>query len=76
MKLQNSFILREYLRPQVMPTTWCPGCGLGVIMSSIAQATYFRGLDKDRVAMVSGIGCTGRMSDYVDFNALLALPSQ
>lgn len=70
MKLQNSFILREYLRPQVMPTTWCPGCGLGVIMSSIAQAAYFRGLDKNRVAMVSGIGCTGRMSGYVDFNTL------
>jgi 2-oxoglutarate ferredoxin oxidoreductase subunit beta len=69
-KLQNSFILREYLRPRTMPTTWCPGCGLGVVMSSIAQAVHFRGLDKDRVAMVSGIGCTGRMSGYVDFNTL------
>src|SRR5512140_1462870 len=69
-KLQNSFIVREYLRPQVLPTTWCPGCGLGVVMSSIAQAVHFRGLDKDRVAMVSGIGCTGRMSGYVDFNSL------
>ncbi len=70
MKLQNSFILREYLRPQAFPTTWCPGCGLGIIMSSIAQAVHFRGLAKDRVAMVSGIGCTGRMSGYVDFNTL------
>ncbi|MBF8281230.1 MAG: TPP enzyme C protein [Anaerolineales bacterium] len=70
MKLQNSLILREYLRPQVLPTTWCPGCGLGIIMSAIAQAVHFRGLDKDKVAMVSGIGCTGRMSGYVDFNTL------
>jgi 2-oxoglutarate ferredoxin oxidoreductase subunit beta len=70
MKLQNSFILREYLRPQVLPTTWCPGCGLGTIMSAIAQAVHFRGLEKDKVAMVSGIGCTGRMSGYVDFNSL------
>ena len=70
MKLQNSFILREYLRPQVLPTTWCPGCGLGIIMSSIAQAVHFRGLAKRDVAMVSGIGCTGRMSGYVDFNTL------
>jgi 2-oxoglutarate ferredoxin oxidoreductase subunit beta len=69
-KLQNSFILRQYLRPQVMPTTWCPGCGLGIVMSSIAQAVHFRGLAKDRVAMVSGIGCTDRMSGYVDFNTL------
>ncbi len=70
MKLQNGFILREYLRPQVMPTTWCPGCGLGIVMSSIAQAVHHRGLAKRDVAMVSGIGCTGRMSGYVDFNTL------
>ncbi|MFO1219424.1 MAG: thiamine pyrophosphate-dependent enzyme [Burkholderiaceae bacterium] len=70
MKLQNSFILREYLRPQVLPSTWCPGCGLGIVMSSIAQAVHYRGLAKRDVAMVSGIGCTGRMSGYVDFNTL------
>ncbi|MBL0147990.1 MAG: 2-oxoacid:ferredoxin oxidoreductase subunit beta [Ideonella sp.] len=70
MKLQNSFIVREYLRPQVLPTTWCPGCGLGIILSSIAQAVHYRGLAKRDVAMVSGIGCTGRMSGYVDFNTL------
>ena len=70
MKLQNSFILREYLRPQNLPTTWCPGCGLGAIMSAIVQAVHFRGIDKRDVAMVSGIGCTGRMSGYVDFNTL------
>jgi 2-oxoglutarate ferredoxin oxidoreductase subunit beta len=70
MKLQNAFILRQYLRPQMLPSTWCPGCGLGVIMSSIAQAVHHRGLDKRNVAMVSGIGCTGRMSGYVDFNTL------
>ncbi len=70
MKLQNSFILRQYLRPQAMPTTWCPGCGLGIVMSSIAQAVHYRGLAKDGVAFVSGIGCTGRMSGYVDFNTL------
>lgn len=69
-KLQNSFILREYLRPQALPTTWCPGCGLGIILSAIAQAVHFHGLDKDQVAMVSGIGCTGRMSGYADFNTL------
>jgi 2-oxoglutarate ferredoxin oxidoreductase subunit beta len=69
-QLQNSFILREYLRPQVLPSTWCPGCGLGIILSCIVQAVHYRGLAKDQVAMVSGIGCTGRMSGYADFNTL------
>ncbi len=67
MKLQNSFLLREYLRPQMLPTTWCPGCGLGIVMSSIAQAIHYQGLAKRDVAMVSGIGCTGRMSGNMDF---------
>ncbi|HLE28277.1 MAG TPA: thiamine pyrophosphate-dependent enzyme [Anaerolineales bacterium] len=70
MKLQTSFIMREYLRPEMLPTTWCGGCGLGIIMSAIVQAIHFRGLDKNQVAMVSGIGCTGRMSGYVDFYTL------
>lgn len=66
-RLQNSFIMQEYLRPQMLPSTWCPGCGLGIVLSCIAQAVHFRGLQKDQVAMVSGIGCTGRMSGYADF---------
>jgi 2-oxoglutarate ferredoxin oxidoreductase subunit beta len=66
-QLQNSFILREYLRPAMLPSTWCPGCGLGIVLSCIAQAVHFSGLAKDQVAMVSGIGCTGRMSGYADF---------
>ncbi len=67
LRLQNSFILQEYLRPQMLPSTWCPGCGLGIVLSCIAQAVHYSGLDKDQVAMVSGIGCTGRMSGYADF---------
>ena len=70
MKLQNSFLLREYLRPKMMPTSWCPGCGLGIVMSSISQAIHHRGFAKDDVAMVTGIGCTGRMGGNMDFNTL------
>lgn len=70
MKLQTSQILKDYMRSEMLPTTWCPGCGLGIIMSSIVQAIHYQGLDKDEVAMVSGIGCTGRMSGYTDFNSI------
>jgi len=70
MKLQTSQILRDYMRSDMLPTTWCPGCGLGIIMSSIVQAIHYQGLAKDDVAMVSGIGCTGRMSGYTDFNSI------
>jgi len=70
MKLQTSLLLKDYMRTEMLPTTWCPGCGLGIIMSSIVQAIHYQGLKKDDVAMVSGIGCTGRMSGYTDFNSI------
>lgn len=39
-------------------------------MNAILQAVHHRGLTKDDIAMVSGIGCTGRMSGYVDFHTV------
>jgi 2-oxoglutarate ferredoxin oxidoreductase subunit beta len=68
--VQISITLRDYLRADRMPTTWCAGCGLGIIMNAIVQAVAYRGLDMDQVSMVSGIGCTGRMSGYVDCNTV------
>ncbi len=70
MNIQTSLIIRDYMRPEMLPSTWCPGCGLGIIMSSMVQAIHYQGLKKDEVAMVSGIGCTGRMSGYTDFNSI------
>ena len=68
--VQISLTLRDYLRADRLPTTWCAGCGLGIIMNAIVQAIAYRGLDMDQVSMVSGIGCTGRMSGYVDCNTV------
>lgn len=68
--VQVSITLRDYLRADRLPTTWCAGCGLGIILNSIVQAVSHHNLDLDQVAMVSGIGCTGRMSGYVDCNTV------
>jgi 2-oxoglutarate/2-oxoacid ferredoxin oxidoreductase subunit beta len=68
--VQASATLRRYLRIERMPTTWCPGCGLGIVLNSILQAVRHHGLSNDEITMVSGIGCTGRMSGYVDFNTI------
>jgi 2-oxoglutarate ferredoxin oxidoreductase subunit beta len=62
---------RDYLRPtKKFPTVWCAGCGLGIIQSALVRAISRMELDKNQVAFVSGIGCTGRMPAYVDFNTL------
>jgi 2-oxoglutarate ferredoxin oxidoreductase subunit beta len=62
---------RTYLRPtKKLPTVWCGGCGLGIVMSAMIRAVSRIGCEKNDVVVVSGIGCTGRLPTYVDFNTL------
>ncbi|RPI82688.1 MAG: 2-oxoacid:ferredoxin oxidoreductase subunit beta [Chloroflexi bacterium] len=61
----------NYLRPtKKFPNVWCPGCGIGIVMGSLIRAVDHLGLEKDNVALISGIGCTGRMPVYTDFNTM------
>jgi 2-oxoglutarate ferredoxin oxidoreductase subunit beta len=60
-----------YLRQtKKFPNIWCSGCGIGIVMGSLIRAIDRMELDKDDVAVVSGIGCTGRMPVYLDFNTM------
>lgn len=60
----------KYLRVSRLPTTWCAGCGDGAIMKALIRAMDELQLDRDKTAIVSGIGCSGRFSGYLDFNTL------
>ncbi|MBI4447154.1 MAG: 2-oxoglutarate ferredoxin oxidoreductase subunit beta [Acidobacteria bacterium] len=60
----------DYLRNDKMPTQWCSGCGAGLVMKALIRAVNELQWDKNKVAIVSGIGCSGRMSSYLDFNTL------
>jgi 2-oxoglutarate ferredoxin oxidoreductase subunit beta len=53
------------LRTDRLPHIWCPGCGIGTVFSSVLAAIQKSGLPVDDVAVVSGIGCTGRMAGYI-----------
>ena len=57
--------LDDYLRPGRIPHIWCPGCGLGTILSSYIIALEETGIDLDKTAIISGIGCTGRVAGYL-----------
>ncbi len=64
-------IRKEYLRhDKKFPHVWCPGCGNGIVMGALLRAVHSLGLDKDEVVLASGIGCSGRMPTYVDFNTI------
>jgi 2-oxoglutarate ferredoxin oxidoreductase subunit beta len=60
----------KFLRLEKMPTLWCWGCGDGVILKAVIRAIEKCGWDQDNVCVISGIGCSGRFSSYVDFNTI------
>ncbi len=60
----------DFLRQRFMPHLWCPGCGHGIVLGGLLRAVEALGLDKNEIVMVSGIGCSSRISGYVDFHTL------
>ena len=67
----ESRVHERYLRhSKKFPNVWCAGCGIGIVLGAIIRAVDGLKLDKDEVALLSGIGCTGRMPVYVDFNTM------
>jgi 2-oxoglutarate/2-oxoacid ferredoxin oxidoreductase subunit beta len=61
--------VEEYLRMDRMPHIWCPGCGIGTTVNCFAHALESSGLDLNKVAIVSGIGCTGRVAGYLNLDS-------
>lgn len=61
----------EYLRHhKKFPHLWCAGCGIGIVMGSLVRSVQKLQLNQDNVAIISGIGCAGRMPVYMDFNTM------
>jgi len=65
-----AFNYDEYLRVEKMPTLWCWGCGDGVILKAVIRAIEACGWNMDDVCVVSGIGCSGRFSAYINCNTV------
>ncbi|NIO06048.1 MAG: 2-oxoacid:ferredoxin oxidoreductase subunit beta [Proteobacteria bacterium] len=68
---ESGRLIYKYLRhDKKFPHVWCPGCGIGILLGGLIRAIDRLGYEKDEVVLVSGIGCTGRLPVYVDFNTL------
>lgn len=61
--------MENFLRMDRMPHIWCPGCGIGTVTNCIAGALQEEKYDLDKVAVVSGIGCSGRVAGYVKLDS-------
>jgi 2-oxoglutarate ferredoxin oxidoreductase subunit beta len=61
--------LDVYLRTERLPHIWCPGCGLGVVLNTFLRSLLQTEINIDKVAIVSGIGCAGRMAGYIKMDS-------
>lgn len=61
---------KNLLKMHRYPHTWCPGCGIGAVMKNVAMVLSDLGWNHQNTAVVSGIGCSGRMASYMNFDAV------
>jgi 2-oxoglutarate ferredoxin oxidoreductase subunit beta len=62
--------ISKYIRERFFPHMWCAGCGHGIVLNGLIRAVAKLGFSKNEIVMVSGIGCSSRISGYVDFHTL------
>jgi 2-oxoglutarate ferredoxin oxidoreductase subunit beta len=66
MTLETVHPFSKYLRADVIPHIWCPGCGNGIVLNCFTHALDELKFDLDKLVVVSGIGCIGRTAGYVN----------
>jgi 2-oxoglutarate ferredoxin oxidoreductase subunit beta len=69
-RLEEKNPIENLLRMDRIPHIWCPGCGIGVVVTSFAEALRKSGVDLKKTAILSGIGCTGRVAGYVKLDSI------
>ncbi len=61
---------KDYLlRQDRLPHIWCPTCGIGTAVSCFIEAIEALDIPHEDYAVVSGIGCTGRVAGYVNLDS-------
>jgi 2-oxoglutarate ferredoxin oxidoreductase subunit beta len=61
--------LERILRMDRMPHIWCSTCGLGTTVTALSTAIHQLELDTNKIGVVSGIGCTGRVAGYLKLDS-------
>ena len=61
---QNALSAKDFATPQ--DVRWCPGCGDYSILKQVQKIFAQLGLDRDKIAIISGIGCSSRFPYYAE----------
>ncbi len=64
---------KDYLKLERYPTSWCPGCGIGLVVANTAQVFEELGFKKEKTTVISGIGCSGRAAGYFNLDTVHGL---
>jgi len=60
--------VRDLMTPSEI--TWCPGCGNFGILTAVRRALVELGLSREEVVAVTGIGCHGKFTNYINVNGI------
>ncbi len=67
-KAHTTAELRRHLRGG--RTLWCAGCTNGIVTRAMLDAFLSLELDPDKIVVVAGIGCAGRITSYLDYSTV------
>jgi len=60
----------SYLKEDLLPTEWCPGCGNGIVLKLVCQSMEKLNFPKKGTVVVSGIGCSGRSAGFFNLDSV------
>lgn len=66
-------LIEKYIRKEHLPHIWCAGCGNGIVLSALVEAIDSLKVDKSKICIVSGIGCSSRAAQYMNFDTIHTL---
>jgi 2-oxoglutarate ferredoxin oxidoreductase subunit beta len=61
---------KDYVKWDKIPTTWCPGCGIGIVFKQLVFTLAKMEISREELTIVSGIGCSGRAAGYFDVDSV------
>lgn len=58
------------LKQNRLPFSWCPGCGINVIATYLAEFLEKNNYTNRDTSIISGIGCAGRFAGYFNMDTM------
>ena len=69
-KTKEQHPVDHQLNTDSIPSVWCSGCGIGMAVNTFVQAVNTMGFDAKKIHVISsGIGCTGKVDQYLSFKS-------